>query len=204
KFDTSLQLRGLIRPGVDATPAERERFGAKAAGILKSALKGRAAVVAYPLPQEKQDNFDLLVAELRLAFGLDSLTAWAAFCSRRMGETEPIDGYVAYLRVLLDISHPRLGQGAKSEILRSQFVWGLPQGTAKALVLAKYEDGTVPLESLVILAKDHLKAARFEGSKSIEIAAAAMRMRADQGKGKRGWHRSPGKGKGMAREADYT
>ncbi|KAF4703721.1 hypothetical protein FOZ62_012709, partial [Perkinsus olseni] len=172
--------------------SERDRFAAKAAGILKSALKGRAAVVAYSLPQAKQDDFDLLVTELRLAFGLDSLTAWAAFCSRKLGEMEPIDGYVANLRVLLDISHPRLGQDAKSAVLRSQFVWGLPQGTAKGLVLAKYEDAAVPLESLVVLAKDHFKAARFEGAKGAGFAAAAMRVRAEQseglnvGKGKKG------------------
>ncbi|KAF4646779.1 hypothetical protein FOL47_005664, partial [Perkinsus chesapeaki] len=118
KFDTYLQLRGLIRPRVDAAQAERDRFTVKSAGVLKSALKGRAAVVAYSLPQEVQDDFDLLVAELRQAFGMDKLTAWAAFCARKLGDIEPIDGYVANLRVLLNISHPTLNQHAKNLILR--------------------------------------------------------------------------------------
>ncbi|KAF4646896.1 hypothetical protein FOL47_005505, partial [Perkinsus chesapeaki] len=91
-------------------------------------------------------------------------------------------------------------------ILRSQFVYGLPQGTAKALVLAKYEDVLVDFEALVTLAKDHVKASRFDGSRGAAFGASAMRMRAGGGylgkggKGAKGQGRNTGKGKGASHE----
>ncbi|KAF4651093.1 hypothetical protein FOL46_000549 [Perkinsus olseni] len=202
RLNTYLQVRGLRRPPVDAPLEDRQQYSTKAAGVLKIALDGRASQLVYSLSDDRQDNYDDLVAALRSAFGLGKLNAWRAFCRREMKIDEVPDSFLADLRTLLDISLPNMQAGAKETILRAQFIAGLPSNTAaRTLAIAKSEDLHVTLIDLLELVKDHLRASRVDPSTPEVLGAAGVPwFTGKSNKGRKGAGRA-GKGKGKARSS---
>ncbi|KAF4691223.1 hypothetical protein FOZ63_025504, partial [Perkinsus olseni] len=172
----SCRVRGLRRPPADAPLEDRQQYSTKAAGVLKIALDGRASQLVYSLSDDRQDNYDDLVAALRSALGLGKLNAWRAFCRREMKIDEVPDSFLADLRTLLDISLPSMQAGAKETILRAQFIAGLPSNTqaTRTLAIAKSEDLQVTLIDLLELVKDHLTASRVDPSTPEVLGAAGV------------------------------
>ncbi|EER09564.1 hypothetical protein Pmar_PMAR026683, partial [Perkinsus marinus ATCC 50983] len=146
RFETYLEIKGVIPP-VNPDDAEAlQRYERKRVGLLKAALKDQAAALVYSLPQEAQVCYEKVTKALRMAYGLDPLEAYNRFKGRKMSVNDNVDSHIALLRHDLACCLPTASQEA---LLKLQLLSGLPSGSnAKAQALAK-ESATTTLSQLM-------------------------------------------------------
>ncbi|KAF4675953.1 hypothetical protein FOZ60_000788 [Perkinsus olseni] len=201
RFETYLEIKGVIPP-VDVNDAEaRQRYQHKRVGLLKAALKDQAAALVYSLPPEAQSDYELVTQALRTAYGLDCLEAYNRFKSRKMTAAENVDSYIALLRHDLACCLPTVTREA---ILKLQLLSGLPSGsTAKVQALAR-ESPTTTLEQLTVTIRDQLRASRLDEA-GIQASALVGPIAAKgKGKGKGRYGKGKGRmGKGVM-NPDYS
>ena len=98
------------------------------ASVLPLRLSGGAFAVYQQLPDAKKKKADEIKKALVLAFAVDEYAAYEKFVSRRLGEGESPDVYLAELRLLAD-----LFGGVPDQALACAFVAGLPDGVRQLL-----------------------------------------------------------------------
>ena len=142
------------------------------------------------MPLDDQGCFDKIVSELRKAFSLDPLAAYAKFISRRKQETESIEAFLADLRKLAGLAWV----GVRGDVdrmepaIKTQFLLGLPPGNVRQHTLAAYGPD-VALSVLVAKAKDLLRCEALDFSNADVLAAGVT-----TGGGRSGGDRGTGGG----------
>lgn len=137
--------------------------------LLPMFLEGSAFAVYKQLPQNKRDDFNLLVKALTAAFSEDCFSAYSALCDRKLGDMEAVDVYLADIKRLVALCEG--GEERSPGMVRCAFVSGLPQ-VARAQVLALPQVATKSAEALLPQVKSILSAQR-RGAEEVCAAADA-------------------------------
>lgn len=150
KFDLACELRNM-------SDGKRK--------LLPMFLEGSAFAVYKQLPQATRDDYSLLVKALTGSFSEDCFGAYSTLQSRKLGDAEAVDVYLADIKRLVSLCEG--GDVGSVGMVRCAFVAGLPQGT-RAQVLALPQVATQSAEVLLPSVKSILSAQRREA----EVCAA--------------------------------
>ncbi|KAF4650623.1 hypothetical protein FOZ61_000151 [Perkinsus olseni] len=178
RLNTYMELKGIVHPPEGADPALVASYEAKRVGYLKAALRDKAASLVYSLPDALQSQYDVVVRELRTAFGMSPIEAYGSFTGRSMNSGENVDAFVASLRHDLSICLPNV---TRENLLKMQFIRGLPPSSAAKTQSIVKESPGVSLEELTTIARDQFRAAKADGSLPTFFTAKGARPR---GKGR--------------------
>ncbi|KAF4654542.1 hypothetical protein FOL47_009919 [Perkinsus chesapeaki] len=161
RFETYLEIKGIIPPSDENDQQARQRYERQRVGLLKAALKDKAAAWVYSLPEDTQHSYENVLRELQAAYGIDVLEAYTSFKGRKLKSEDNVDSFVALLRHDLHICLPVVTTDA---LLKLQLLAGLPSGSnAKVQALAR-DSAETSLDQLVLTVREQMRAARVDSS----------------------------------------
>ena len=151
-----------LEPWLDRFDAiiEAEGKEQKAAAIMRTCLKGDAAMVIQSMSEDDRKQIDAIKEELRKNFGKrkDELAAQREFHSRKLEPGETIGKYVRSLKKLAVEGFLKCVGAGLDSIIKGQFIEGLPSDLSDQLSTAlQYKVAEASLVDVVNFASNWQK-----------------------------------------------